>query len=212
MKQWDFLKKYKVILMDLWGTLIYDGIENINDMRSDILYKYVGKDKNYWKHKLIDNIAEYKKIEEHGISKNEVERLREILGECLYNDEILTNILTEMDNLYLNNINKIYVNPDFNEIFSLEKDVVLISNSGLLSAKGTRKLLEQLGLIDKFKQIYLSSECKFCKPNELFYLLPLIDMKLNIQDVIMIGDNIEKDIIPCKKLNIDTYWIKYEKF
>lgn len=205
------INNYKVIMLDLWGTLIFDNFININTKRAEILKKHFGKDIDFWLSKINGNIKEYKQYEIQGISKNESQRFKEILQGFKYDNNKLKSLIEEMDNLYLSNLNKIEINHKLDAIFESNKEIILISNSGLLSVNGTVKLLKGLQLYNKFKKIYLSSDYAFCKPNELFYKLPILEFNLYPADILMIGDSFEKDILPCKKLNIETYWIKNDR-
>ena len=67
--------------------------------------------------------------------------------------------------------------------------------------------LEKLGLLEYIDCIVTSEEVGIEKPSAKMFNTILQKMKLNITDVIMIGDNYEKDIIGARNLNIISYWI-----
>jgi FMN phosphatase YigB (HAD superfamily) len=66
--------------------------------------------------------------------------------------------------------------------------------------------LEKLGLLEYIDCIVTSEEVGIEKPSAKMFNTILQKMKLNITDVIMIGDNYEKDIIGSRNLNIISYW------
>jgi len=66
--------------------------------------------------------------------------------------------------------------------------------------------LEKLGLLEYIDCIVTSEEVGIEKPSTKMFNTILQKMKLNITDVIMIGDNYEKDIIGARNLNIISYW------
>lgn len=201
-------EKYKIIFLDLWGTLIFDNLHDINVMRACVFNKYFKKTPDYWLNKINVNISNYQEFEMKGISKSSYERIKEILCGEAFNESDLIILQHELDKIYLNNIDKISINHKLDFLFDNNKEIYLISNSGLLSSSATLELLKKLKLYKMFKKIYLSENFPYCKPSVEFFKIPVEEFNLRNEEILMIGDSLEKDIMPCKKLNIDTYWIK----
>jgi FMN phosphatase YigB (HAD superfamily) len=66
--------------------------------------------------------------------------------------------------------------------------------------------LEKLGLLEYIDCILTSEEVGIEKPSSKMFYTILQKMKLNLTDVIMIGDNYEKDFKGALNLNIVSYW------
>jgi FMN phosphatase YigB (HAD superfamily)/ribulose-5-phosphate 4-epimerase/fuculose-1-phosphate aldolase len=66
--------------------------------------------------------------------------------------------------------------------------------------------LEKLGLLEYIDYIVTSEEVGIEKPSSKIFITLLEKMKLTSSDVIMIGDNYEKDIKGASNLNIISYW------
>ena len=66
--------------------------------------------------------------------------------------------------------------------------------------------LEKLGLLEYIDYIVTSEEVGIEKPSSKIFMTLLEKMKLTSSDVIMIGDNYEKDIKGALNLNIVSYW------
>jgi HAD superfamily hydrolase (TIGR01549 family) len=72
--------------------------------------------------------------------------------------------------------------------------------------------LEKLGLLKYIDILVTSEEVGIEKPSVKIFYTILQKMKLNFTDVIMIGDNYEKDIKGAKNLNITSYWFNKKMF
>ena len=66
--------------------------------------------------------------------------------------------------------------------------------------------LEKLGILEYIDCILTSEEVGIEKPSSKIFITLLEKMKLNSSDVIIIGDNYEKDIKGASNLNIISYW------
>lgn len=71
--------------------------------------------------------------------------------------------------------------------------------------------LEKLGLLNYIDCIVTSEEVGIEKPSYKIYNTILNKIKLNANEVIMFGDNYDKDIIGAKNVNIKTFYISYDK-
>jgi FMN phosphatase YigB (HAD superfamily)/ribulose-5-phosphate 4-epimerase/fuculose-1-phosphate aldolase len=75
--------------------------------------------------------------------------------------------------------------------------------------------LKQLGLVEYIDVIVTSEEVGIEKPSEQMFQTILRKMNLHASEVIMLGDNYEKDIRGARQLNIFSYWFNpvghYEK-
>lgn len=91
---------------------------------------------------------------------------------------------------------------DANQIFRLPfKKAVLTSNAKFL----IEDLLPSV-------EIFTPKETNFLKPDHKAFLAPLKKFNLSPQQVVMVGDKIEKDIIPAEKLGMRGILIDRENY
>lgn len=70
----------------------------------------------------------------------------------------------------------------------------------------TYKKLEKLNIFKYINCVVTSEEIGFDKPNKLMFYGALEKLKLKNNEVIMIGDNYDKDIFGCNSINIYALW------
>ena len=80
----------------------------------------------------------------------------------------------------------------------------VISNGDL--AQQTDKL-KRTGIYKFFEIVTTSSEYDYSKPNPKLYESIIERFNINKNEMIMIGDQIEKDVIPCLNIGIDAIWL-----
>jgi HAD superfamily hydrolase (TIGR01509 family) len=90
---------------------------------------------------------------------------------------------------------------DVEEIFSLPCRKAIFSNA-------PRFMIENMHLKDF--DIFTPTETKFLKPDSRAFLFVLKKIKLAPEEVLMIGDTLEKDIAPALRLGMDAVLIDRE--
>ena len=80
----------------------------------------------------------------------------------------------------------------------------VISN-GDLSQQSDK--LRRTGIYDFFDIVTTSSEYDYSKPDTRLYETIVNRFNINKEDMIMIGDQAEKDVLPCLSIGIDAIWI-----
>ncbi len=73
----------------------------------------------------------------------------------------------------------------------------------------TTKRLREAGISDYFENIGLSAVKDLHKPDTKFYESILKDNNIDPQKSIMIDDNIERGLVPAKKLGMKTIWFDW---
>jgi len=92
--------------------------------------------------------------------------------------------------------------PDAKYAFSLPvKKAILSGNS--------RFIIESAG-VPKSVKIFTPAETKYVKPDLRSFLVPLKDFKIEPERTLMVGDEIERDLIPAKKLGMEAILIDRE--
>ena len=91
---------------------------------------------------------------------------------------------------------------DVKEILNLPfKKVVLSANA--------RFLIENLGL-GKFLKIFTPRETKFLKPDPRAFLTPLKKLKVKPEETVIVGNELERDLIPARNLGMKAILIDRE--
>lgn len=75
-------------------------------------------------------------------------------------------------------------------------------------AAGTKSRLEQWGLMKYINLVMSSAEEGVAKPDSEIFLRALKRAGCSAENAFMIGDRIDNDIEPAKKLGMKTIWIK----
>lgn len=83
-------------------------------------------------------------------------------------------------------------------------------NIGIIAnqSMGTEKRLENWGLMKYIKLVVASTEEGVAKPDKEIFLRALRRAECLPENAVMIGDRIDNDIEPAKKLGMKTIWVK----
>jgi HAD superfamily hydrolase (TIGR01549 family) len=73
---------------------------------------------------------------------------------------------------------------------------------------GTEERLERYGLLKYFSLVCSSEEEGLTKPDLLFFELALERAKCEAQHAVMIGDRLDNDIMPAKRLGMQAIWVR----
>ena len=80
----------------------------------------------------------------------------------------------------------------------------VIANQSL----GTAKRLEEFGILKYIDLVIASAEEGVAKPDRRIFEIALERSHCAPENAVMIGDRIDNDIVPAKRLGMDTIWIK----
>ena len=195
----------KYVLLDVWETLLFsnENEKNINYDRASIICKTTNyANVEFWKDKIETEILQFKMQELEGISIKPEERVSKMLLSNNINASYTEKILEEYDKLIIEKYK-----PDLNEkllrlLLDKKIEIILISNTGLTTKRATIEILKRYDTINKFKDMFFSQDYAYCKPNILFYMIPLNLYKINKNEVVMYGDSEVMDLKPCEQLGI----------
>lgn len=87
-----------------------------------------------------------------------------------------------------------------------EFEIVLASNAEDSNAMDVKKAMQRVGLSPFIHQYFTVSELKAKKPDRLFYKNLLLALNKPADQVIMIGDDYQKDILPPVSIGMHTIW------
>ncbi|MFW5792818.1 MAG: HAD family hydrolase [Bacteroidota bacterium] len=87
----------------------------------------------------------------------------------------------------------------------------IASNSGDSDSEMIKKAFDRVNGAHFFDKIYASKNIAYEKPDSRFYQYILDDLKINANEVIMIGNDYIKDICGAKNLGISTVFLSKDK-
>jgi HAD superfamily hydrolase (TIGR01662 family) len=83
-------------------------------------------------------------------------------------------------------------------------------NIGIIAnqSAGTASRLEQYGLLKYISVVCSSAEAGLSKPDTRFYELALKEADCLPEHAVMIGDRIDNDVIPAKRVGMSAIWVR----
>lgn len=209
------MKNYNYYIFDLYGTLIDIHTDEFNE-RLWIKFKAILSQygANYGKDEL--RLAYFNKISEIENKNAKINHEIEIdiydVFKYLFtnkgiktNEETIKKIAIEFRKLSTTHIRK-YSNVDrlLLELKKHHKKIYLLSNAQSLF---TIYELEELDLLKYFDDIYFSSDIGYRKPDVLFLNKLIKKHNLVKDECLLIGNDLNSDILCANKANIDSYYI-----
>jgi len=95
------------------------------------------------------------------------------------------------------------------ELYDDVKEIINLPFRKVILSANARFIVEGLGL-EKFAKIFTPRETKFLKPDPKAFLVVLEKLKLKPKETIMVGDEVERDLIPAKNLGMEAILIDRE--
>ena len=100
--------------------------------------------------------------------------------------------------------------------FSIDQNTILFLNHikrhfkvGIITNGSTQRQKAKImntGLNEYFDTIIISEEVGFSKPDKRIFELALNKLNVQSEDVLFVGDDLEKDIAGCQNANIKGIW------
>lgn len=90
------------------------------------------------------------------------------------------------------------------EILSGRYKIGIIANQSL----GTKERLEQHGILQYIDLVIASAEEGVAKPDKRIFEIALNRSNCKPDEAVMVGDRIDNDIVPAKRMGMHTVWIK----
>lgn len=186
----------KAILLDFWGTLVEQGVRSPIKQVQDILdiripfSEYVVRLEHVLMTKKYTDLKEafIEVGHEFGIKLRE-EQLEELVG--MWNKAwMLAEPYQEVAET-LKKLKKKY-------------QLILVSNTDCFAVQ---KVMEKFDLEQYFDKTFFSFEVGLIKTDKQFFTHILNECNLQIDDCVMVGDSIQSDIVPAKRLEMKAILI-----
>ena len=94
---------------------------------------------------------------------------------------------------------------------SLTAKIYIATAAAESTPKDIEKAFKRVGLDKYIKGYFCKQNTGFTKPAPEFYLAIIETLTVDHSSVTMVGDNFEKDILPCHKLGFNTVWLTSEQ-
>lgn len=204
----------KVISLDLWDTIIEDR-DDLEEKRGEIRVKKI-----------------YEYLSPLDISYNDVKNAYLKMSEWLFSTQkrTLRSINVDKQILYifksfgltpnklvLDDIKSVYEKAIFDippplvegsidfikKVKSLNVKLCILSDAGRTPGFALREILKRYEILDFFDKTFFSDEIGYVKPNKKNFLKILEEFNVKKDEVVHIGDSLEKDILGAKNFGIN---------
>ena len=214
-------KKYKKILFDLDNTLIDDDAnrsyaikkilkEKNEEISQERVDEFIKIDNQFWKDRAagkIKNPYEFKSIEE----KTKWVRAQRFL---IFFDKMSLEEAINISNRYTEYLREIIVPIENSKeileyLFNKGYDLYIVTNGPIIPLKDK---LKKSNINTYIKYAFSAEEAGRMKPHKEFF--DKFFMKANIEnkkDILIIGDELEKDVLGGIKKGMDTCWFNKDK-
>ncbi|MBJ8106405.1 MULTISPECIES: HAD-IA family hydrolase [Bacillus cereus group] len=198
---------YKAMLFDLDDTLL-DREKAVDDLFLLVLEKCYEDVSDTVKNNMLQKFKEYDKGE-YGISNKTI---------------VLESLFDEFPPKYRLPRNYIqdFWNNNFPKCFSINQNTINFLNSikmhikvGIITNGSTQRQTAKIintNLNNYFDTIIISEEVGFSKPDKRIFELALNKLNMQPEDVLFVGDDLEKDIAGCQNANIKGIWFNPNMF
>ncbi len=103
------------------------------------------------------------------------------------------------------------VNPFAKDIVALMREkgeYIVVATQPMFPKKAVQKRLSWTNLSDDmFDYVTVYDESTYCKPNPLYYKEIMDKFSATPENTVMIGNDVNEDIMPCKELGVDTFLV-----
>ncbi|MGG0648890.1 HAD-IA family hydrolase [Bacillus mycoides] len=189
------------MLFDLDDTLL-DRDKAVDNLFLLVLEKCYEDVSDTVKNNMLQKFKEYDK-REYGISDKTI---------------VLESLFDEFAPKY--RLPRNYIQDFWNEslpkCFSIDQNTILFLNHikrhfkvGIITNGSTQRQKAKImdtGLNEYFDTIIISEEVGFSKPDKRIFELALNKLNVQSEDVLFVGDDLEKDIAGCQNANIKGIW------
>jgi len=187
--------KLRLIIFDLFGTLIF---QTSKIKREDffIFYKSLG-------------IKLEKKEDFEQLSKIFARAMKTSSNWQELSQKVIKETLGKEDKEKIEKLSQFLKENLIYEPFDDVREIIDLPQKKAILTDASRFLFSDLGF-EKHFQIFTPKETKFLKPDKRAFLVVLNFFGIKPKDALMVGDEIERDLLPAKKLGMEVILIDRE--
>ena len=127
-----------------------------------------------------------------------------------FSKQLLEKVLKKAEPEKINALANFYKENITYQLYDDVKEIINLPYQKAVLSANARFLIEGLGL-EKFTDIFTPRETKFLKPDPRAFLTVLTKLNVKPQESLMVGDEIERDLVPAKNLGMEAILIDREK-
>jgi len=212
----------KVVSLDLWDTIIEDDL-NLEEKRGEIrinkLYEYltplnISKDKIKEAYEKMSEwlFSTQKKSEKSiNVSKQIYYIFKQF--QMVPNGPILEDIKMNYETAIFEVPPKLIdnVEPFLEKLKKLNLKLCILSDAGRTPGWALKEILNRYKLLDYFDKVFFSDEIGFVKPNKNSFNRIIKEFNVEKEEVVHIGDNLEKDVLGAKNFGINYIYFSKDK-
>jgi putative hydrolase of the HAD superfamily len=187
--------KAKLIIFDLFGTLVFS-VEKIKREDFFAFYQKLGiKFKTEKDVKLFTSLF--------------VRLMTQSAGWQDFSQKLLEKVIQKTDQETVNKLANFFKENIVYQLYDDAKEIIGLPHQKAILTSAAPFLFSNLGL-EKYFKIFTPRETKFLKPDPKAFLAVLEKLKVKLEETLMVGDEVERDLIPAKKLGMETMLIDRE--
>ena len=187
--------KLKLIIFDLFGTLVFS-VEKL---------------------KREDFFAFYQKLGIELKTEKDIKLFTSLFAQLMtqsagwqdFSQKLLEKVIQKTDQEIVNKLTNFFKENIDYQLYDDAKEIIELSYQKAILTSAAPFLFSNLGL-EKYFEIFTPRETKFLKPDPRAFLAVLEKLKVKPEETLMVGDELERDLIPAKKLGMETILIDRE--
>jgi len=184
--------KPKLIIFDLFGTLVFS-VEKLKREDFFAFYQKLGIELKTEKDiKLFTSLF--------------VQLMTQSAGWQDFSQKLLEKVIQKTDQETVNKLANFFKENIVYQLYDDAKEITGLSYQKAILTSAAPFLFSNLGL-EKYFEIFTPRETKFLKPDPRAFLAVLEKLKVKAEETLMVGDELERDLIPAKKLGMETILI-----
>jgi len=184
--------KPKLIIFDLFGTLVFP-IEKLKKDKYFSFYKSLGIEL-----KTPEDIKMFTDIFTHLM--NFAENWRD------FSQKLLEKVMRITDQKTSDKLSNFFEENIVYQVYEDVKDVINLPCQKAILTAAAKFLFSNLEL-EKYFKVFTPKETRFLKPDIRTFSAVLEKFNVLPEETVMIGDEIERDLIPAKKLGMESILI-----
>lgn len=212
----------KIVSLDLWDTIIEDDLkleEKRGEIRIKKLYEYLSP--------LVVSIKDvenaYQKMSEWLFSTQKMTQKSINISQQIYfifkefgaipNSLVLEDIKMSYESAIFEFPPKVVDNvyEFFEKLKRLNLKMCILSDAGRTPGWALKEILNRYKLLSYFDKVFFSDEIGYVKPNKNTFNRIIKEFNVKKEEVVHIGDSIEKDIIGAKEFGINYIYFSRKK-
>ena len=184
--------KLKLIIFDLFGTLVFS-VEKL---------------------KREDFFAFYQKLGIELKTEKDIKLFTSLFAQLMtqsagwqdFSQKLLEKVIQKTDQEIVNKLTNFFKENIVYQLYDDAKEIIELSYQKAILTSAAPFLFSNLGL-EKYFEIFTPRETKFLKPDPRAFLVVLNKLKVKPEEVLMVGDEVERDLIPAQKLGMKAILI-----